>query len=64
MGVIGLGYVGLPLMVEMAKEGFSVTGLDVDPEKVSAINLGNSYILDVPSEALFALVRAGRIRAT
>lgn len=64
VGVIGLGYVGLPLMVEMARAGFCVTGIDIDPEKVAAINAGRSYVLDVPSETLAALVQAQRIRAT
>ena len=47
IGVIGLGYVGLPLAVEFAKAGFDVTGFDVDESKVSEINAARSYILDV-----------------
>jgi len=50
IGVIGLGYVGLPLAVEFAKAGFDVTGFDIDPWKVGEINAGRSYILDVASE--------------
>ena len=46
LGVIGLGYVGLPLCLEMANAGFDVTGIDVDEEKVKKINKGISYILD------------------
>ena len=49
VGVIGMGYVGLPLAVEFAKAGFAVTGFDVDAEKVRAIEEGRSYIDDVPS---------------
>ncbi len=63
VGVIGLGYVGLPLAVEFAKEGFSVTGVDLDPARVRGINRGRSYILDVPSEDLQKLRRARRLRA-
>ena len=56
VAVIGLGYVGLPLCVAFAKAGYKVTGIDVDPRKVDAINSGESYIEDIPSEelALFA----------
>ena len=64
IGVIGLGYVGLPLAVEFAKEGFSVTGIDLDSFRVSGVNSGKSYILDVPSEELKQLHRHGRLRAT
>lgn len=64
LGVIGLGYVGLPLAVEMAQAGFQVTGLDVDRAKVDAINAGDSYVLDVPSGVLSEMIGAGRLRAT
>jgi UDP-N-acetyl-D-glucosamine dehydrogenase len=64
VGVIGLGYVGLPLAVEFARAGFQVTGFDVDREKVDQVNAGRSYIGDVPSAALAPLVEAGRLRAT
>jgi nucleotide sugar dehydrogenase len=63
IGVIGLGYVGLPLAVEFAKEGFRVTGIDLDPARVTGVNAGRSYILDVPSEDLRALRAASRLRA-
>jgi len=63
-GVIGLGYVGLPLAMEFARAGFSVTGIDVDARKVEALNAGESYILDVPSEDVRAAVQNGRFRAT
>jgi UDP-N-acetyl-D-glucosamine dehydrogenase len=64
VGVIGLGYVGLPLAVEFARAGFDVTGFDVDPEKVAEINAGRSYIPDVAASDLAACVRAGKLRAT
>ena len=64
VGVIGLGYVGLPLAVEFATEGFDVTGFDVDAWKVDEINAGRSYILDVSAEAVKRCVDAGRLRAT
>ena len=64
VGVIGLGYVGLPLAVEFAKAGFDVTGFDVDPRKVDEINAGRSYIPDVPDADLAAPVREGRLRAS
>ncbi len=64
VGVIGLGYVGLPLAVEFAKKGFDVTGFDVDASKVDKINAGGSYILDVKSEEVKACVDNGRLRAT
>ena len=64
VGVIGLGYVGLPLAVELAKAGFNVTGFDVDAVKVAAINAGRSYILDVRTDDVECCVQAGRLRAT
>ena len=64
VGVIGLGYVGLPLAVEFARAGFTVTGFDVDESKVADINAGRSYILDVKTSDLAACVQAGRLRAT
>ncbi|MFT4572358.1 MAG: UDP-N-acetyl-D-glucosamine dehydrogenase [Hyphomicrobiaceae bacterium] len=63
-GVVGLGYVGLPLAVELAASGLSVTGIDISEEKVATINAGRSYILDVPDERVAELVAAGRLRAT
>ena len=64
IGVIGLGYVGLPLAVEFAKKGFDVTGFDVSASKVGDINAGRSYIGDVPAPDVAAVVAAGRLRAT
>jgi len=64
VGVIGLGYVGLPLSVEFAHAGFDVTGFDVDPSKIEQINAGRSYIPDVSEADLSACVKAGKLRAT
>jgi len=64
VGVIGMGYVGLPTMVSAAKAGFSVTGLDTNEGRVASINAGESYIEDVASELLAELVMAGKITAT
>jgi UDP-N-acetyl-D-glucosamine dehydrogenase len=62
IGVVGLGYVGLPLAVAFADEGHEVVGLDADPRKVDALAEGTSYIEDVPSERLTAL--DGRLVST
>ena len=62
--VIGLGYVGLPLAVEFARLGFPVTGLDVDEERVSAINRRQSYIQDVDDADVAEAVQAGYLSAT
>lgn len=62
--VVGVGYVGLPLVVEFAKAGFPVLALDVSEDKVAAINSGQSYIEDIPTSTLAPLVEAGRVRAS
>ncbi|MBN2781269.1 MAG: UDP-N-acetyl-D-glucosamine dehydrogenase, partial [Candidatus Marinimicrobia bacterium] len=62
--VIGLGYVGLPLAVEVAKVGIHVTGVEVDPEKVKKINAGINYIGDVKDNELKAVVDKGLLTAT
>jgi UDP-N-acetyl-D-glucosamine dehydrogenase len=62
VGIIGLGYVGLPLAVAFAEEGCDVVALDVDSRKIESISAGRSYIEDIPSERLQAV--AGRIAAT
>ncbi len=64
VGVVGLGYVGLPLMVTFAEAGVSVLGLDAIQSKVDAINSGTSYIEDVSSERLAPLAASGMVRAT
>jgi len=63
-GVIGLGYVGLPLAVEFAKAGMRVTGFEVDARKVEKLSLGESYIGDVPSTEVAPLVKRGSLSAT
>ncbi|HYC01361.1 MAG TPA: nucleotide sugar dehydrogenase [Candidatus Limnocylindrales bacterium] len=63
-GVVGLGYVGLPLAVELAHSGLRVMGIDVSESKVAAIKAGRSYILDVPTERVAELVRSGHLDAT
>ena len=64
VGIVGLGYVGLPLAVEFANAGFCVTGIDIDAAKIESINRGESYVQDVPTAVLAPLVKAGKIRAT
>ena len=64
VGVIGLGYVGLPLAVEKAKAGFKTIGFDVQPEKVRMVNEGHNYIGDVVGKDLVQLVRDGVLSAT
>ena len=63
VGVVGLGYVGLPLAVAFAESGATVIGIDADPRRVAGVNAGASFIEDVPSAALAALVTAGRLTA-
>ena len=64
VGIVGLGYVGLPLAVEFAGAGFHVTGIDLSEAKTERVNLADSYVGDVPSEALAPLVEAGNLKAT
>ena len=63
-GVVGLGYVGLPLALELARAGYAVTGIDQDTAKIEAVRDGRSYIGDVPSHMLAEMVRSGRFTAT
>ena len=63
-GVVGLGYVGLPLAVELAKAGFQTTGIDLDERKVQSISDGRSYIPDVPTADVQKLLAAGSLDAT
>jgi UDP-N-acetyl-D-glucosamine dehydrogenase len=63
-GVVGLGYVGLPLAVELAKAGFHATGIDLDTRKVESVNDGRSYIPDVPTADVQALHAKGLLDAT
>ena len=64
MGVVGLGYVGLPLAVEKAKAGYKTIGFDVQREKVDQVNRGENYIGDVVNEDLLTIVESGLLRAT
>src|ERR1017187_8439940 len=64
IGIVGLGYVGLPLAVEFAKAGFSVTGIDISEDKVKRVNAGDSYVGDIPSSTLGPLVESGKLRAS
>ena len=63
-GVVGLGYVGLPLAVEFAKKGLKTTGFEIDPSKVDQLAAGTSYIGDVPSSDVKPLVQEGLFTAT
>jgi UDP-N-acetyl-D-glucosamine dehydrogenase len=63
-GVVGLGYVGLPLLVELAKAGFHATGIDLDSRKIDAIQQGRSYIPDVATSDVQELKHAGKLDAT
>lgn len=64
LGVIGLGYVGLPLAVEYARAGQRVVGVDIDPGKVAEIQAGRSYVGDIPDSVLAPLVEEGLLQAT
>ncbi len=64
VGVIGLGYVGLPLVLAYAEKGYAVMGFDVDDGKVDAINAGRSYIQHIPSARIEHQLSHGRLRAT
>ncbi|MBB6673325.1 nucleotide sugar dehydrogenase [Cohnella nanjingensis] len=64
LGVVGLGYVGLPLAVEMVRQGFEVHGIDLDGRKVAQLQAGISYVQDVSNEKLWEAVEGGRFRPT
>ena len=64
VGVLGLGYVGLPLAVEFARAGFDVVGIDVQQSKVDQFNRGESYIKDVKDDLFAPLVKSGKLQAT
>src|ERR671916_1120206 len=64
VGVVGLGYVGLPLAAEFARQGLAATGFEVDQAKADAVNRGESYIADVRSAQLSELIEAKTLRAT
>jgi UDP-N-acetyl-D-glucosamine dehydrogenase len=64
VGIIGMGYVGLPLAVEFARAGFETTGIDLSASKVAHVNAGQSYIPDIPTEIVADLVNTGKLKAT
>ena len=64
IGIVGLGYVGLPLAISFAQAGFSVIGVDVDASKINQLKQGESYVLDVPSTELAPLIANGRFQPT
>jgi UDP-N-acetyl-D-glucosamine dehydrogenase len=64
VGVVGLGYVGLPLAIVLGEAGYRVIGVDRDPEKVAKLQQGHSYIEDIPQDVLRKLVDDGRLKAT
>ncbi|MSU59358.1 MAG: nucleotide sugar dehydrogenase [Pedosphaera sp.] len=63
IAVVGLGYVGLPLCLQFARNGVQVLGLDIDPAKVSSVNAGKSYIEHIPGDAIAKLVTEGKFTA-
>ena len=64
IGVIGLGYVGLPLVIQFVKSGFSATGFDLDEEKIKYLNEGRTYIKHIPVDAIKELKKSGSFKAT
>ena len=64
IGIIGLGYVGLPLSLRFAQSGTSVLGFDIDPPKVEKLNAGQSYILHISAEEIATQISAGTFKAT
>jgi len=64
VGIVGLGYVGLPLAVEFARAGFRVTGIDISQEKTARVNAGDSYVGDISNATLRPLVESGKLVAT
>jgi UDP-N-acetyl-D-glucosamine dehydrogenase len=64
IGIIGLGYVGLPLVIRFAEEEFTVIGFDIDESKVKKINTGKSYIKHIPDIELKKHTKYGHIKAT
>nr|MBC8478241.1 nucleotide sugar dehydrogenase [bacterium] len=64
IGVIGLGYVGLPLLLEFVEKGFQVIGFDLDPMKPVTLQQGKTYIKHIPAERISAAVKTGLVEAT
>src|SRR4030067_3874820 len=64
IGVIGLGYVGLPLVLRFCEEGYHFLGFDVDPRKVALLKKGKSYLKSIPSSRISQFVASGHLDAT
>ena len=64
IGVIGLGYVGLPLVIEFCKAGFPVTGLDIDKKKIALLSQGQSYIKHIPNESICLMTKDGKFQGS
>lgn len=64
VGVVGMGYVGLPLALEFSEKGFQVIGFDIDYEKVQMLNSGQSYIKHIPANRILASVESENLKAT
>src|SRR5260370_39121450 len=64
VGVIGLGYVGLPLALLFARKGFTTTGFDIDPAKIGKLDRGESYIRHIPGSAIIQQVQKKRFQST
>ena len=64
VGIIGLGYVGLPMTLTMAEKGYSVLGFDIDPGKIEALNKGRNYIQHLDGSRLTAAIGSGKFHAT
>lgn len=64
IGIVGLGYVGLPVAVAFAEEGFNVKGVDLSLDKIEKLNRGESYIPDIPTSQLMPLVKSGKLQAS
>lgn len=64
IGIVGLGYVGLPLAVEFADNGYDTLGIDVDRQKIDSINQGRNYIEDIPNDRFARCLQSGRLKAT
>jgi UDP-N-acetyl-D-glucosamine dehydrogenase len=64
IGVVGLGYVGLPLVMEFCRAGFNVLGLDIDRKKIDSLKASETYIRHIPSEKIAEINASGKFDAT
>src|SRR5512137_2948225 len=64
IGIIGMGYVGLPLILRFCEEGFRVLGFDIDSKKVATLKRGKSYLKSIPSPRISQIVRSGLLEVT